>query len=410
MDKEKLYKIRSQFTILEEKINGHELVYLDNAATAQIPKEVLKKVQSFEQHKRANVHRSVDTLGYEATQAYELARVQVQNFINAGSFKEIIFTSGCTAGINLVAQSLADQIKSGDEIVITALEHHSDLLPWQQLALRKSAHLKFIELDKNYKIDLKDARRKITDKTRIVAISHVSNVLGNINPVQKIIKIAHQHHALTLVDGAQAVGHFPIDVQKLNADFYALSGHKMFAPDGIGILYGKERLLEKMPVVNFGGEMIRNVTRTGAIWAELPQKFEAGTPNISGAIGLGAAISFINKIGIENIQKHNQKLVDYLLSRLKEIPKIKIYSPQEKNTGIISFNLKNIHPHDLATALDLDGIEVRAGHHCAQPLMNVLGTEATVRVSFSIFNTKYDCDKLLASVKKAREFFNHGTK
>lgn len=413
MDKETLNKIRQQFPILKEKINGNQLVYFDGASTAQVPNFVSEKVEHFNKTKRANVHRSVNTLSYFATDEYEKARRKVQKFINAKRSSEIIFTAGCTDSLNLVAQSYGEEaIEAGDEIVVSIMEHHSNLIPWQQLAIKKHAILKFIEINKDGKLDLKDAIQKITDKTKIVAIAHASNVLGVVNAIPTITALAHKHGAAVIVDGAQAAGHIPIDVQKLDADFYAFSGHKMFAPDGIGVLYGKKEFLEKMPPVKFGGEMITTVTRKSSIWAPLPQKFEAGTPNISGAIGLGRAIDFINKIDLKNIQEHEEELVKFLLPKLEKINGLEIYGPKNYNehTGVIAFNLKNVHPHDLATALDLAGIEIRAGHHCAMPLMEELGVESSARVSLSIFNSKKECDYLVKTIKEAKEFFENAIK
>ena len=413
MDKETLNKIRQQFPILNEKINGTQLVYFDSASTAQVPNFVSEKIEHFNKTKRANVHRSVNTLSYFATDEYEKARQKVQKFINAKRSSEVIFTSGCSDSLNLIAQSYGEStIKAGDEIVVTIMEHHSNLIPWQQLAIKKHAILKFIEINKDGKLDLEDATQKITDKTKIVAIVHASNVLGIVNPIQIITALAHKHGAIVVVDGAQAASHIPIDVQKLDADFYAFSGHKMFAPDGIGVLYGKKEFLEKMPPVKFGGEMITAVTRRNSTWAPLPQKFEAGTPNISGAIGLGRAIEFINKIGLKNIQDHEEKLVKYLLPRLEKINSLEIYGPKnyEMRTGVITFNLKNVHPHDLSTALDLAGIEIRAGHHCAMPLMEELEIESSARVSLSILNSKKECDYLIKTIEEAGEFFENAIK
>lgn len=405
-------KIRAEFPILKRKINGSPLVYLDNAATTEIPNKVISAVQKFDQQKRANVHRGVHTLGLEATQAYENVRQEVAKFINAKSSKEIIFTAGCTDSLNLVAETYGEQnIHSGDEIVVSIMEHHSNLLPWQRLAKRTGARLKFIELNSEQELDLADAAQKIGSKTKIVAVTQVSNVLGCINPIRQLTKMAHRNNAVIVVDGAQAVGHFQIDVQKLDADFYAFSGHKMFAPSGIGILYGKKELLDEMPPYRLGGEMIANVTRTEATWAPVPQKFEAGTPNFEGVIGLGAAISLI-KDKLPTIQQHEKALVNYVLPKLIALPGITVYGPQNpaRHTGVISFNLAGIHPHDLATALDMEGIEVRAGHHCAQPLMADLGITATARASFSIYNTQAEADRLLSALTEIKEFFQNGTK
>ncbi len=409
MDKLNVKKIKTDFPILKQKVNGEQLVYLDNAATSQMPVSVEEKIKNFTEINRANVHRGVHTLGLRATNLYEESRQKVANFIGASSAKEVIFTSGCTDSLNLVAASFGEQnIQAGDEIVVSIMEHHSNLLPWQQLAKKKKARLKFIEISKDGRLDLNDLKNKISSKTKLVALTHVSNVLGTINPIKEVIALAHEKDAVVLVDGAQAVGHFPVNVTNLGADFYAFSGHKMFAPTGIGILYGKKELLDKMPPYRFGGEMIANVTREGATWAETPQKFEAGTPNIAGAIGLAAAIDYLNSIDLKLIQKHETELTAYALEKLSNISDLTIYGPKEsyERTGVISFNLKNIHPHDLATALDLNGIEVRAGHHCAQPLMESLQTESTVRASLSIYNSKDDIDKLVSSLQEAKEFFS----
>ena len=402
-------KIKQDFPIFNQKINDETLVYLDNAATSQIPKFVEEKVRDFNEKERANVHRGVHALGLRATNQYESSRQKVANFIGANNAKEVIFTSGCTDSLNLVAASFGEQnIQAGDEILVSIMEHHSNLLPWQQLAKRKQAKLNFIEINSDGLLDIKNLKSKINSKTKIVALTHVSNVLGTINPIKELTDLAHEKGAIVVVDGAQAVGHFPIDVAELNVDFYAFSGHKMFAPTGIGVLYGKKDLLDKMQPYRLGGEMIANVTREGATWAEVPYKFEAGTPNIAGAIGLGAAIDYLQSLDFELIQKHEQELTSYALEKLKNVSGLTIYGPQKSNgrIGVISFNLKNIHPHDLATALDLNGIEVRAGHHCAQPLMASLDTESTVRASLSIYNTKDDIDKLVSSLHEAKEFFS----
>ena len=402
-------KIKQDFPIFNQKINDETLVYLDNAATSQIPKFVEEKVRDFNEKERANVHRGVHALGLRATNQYESSRQKVANFIGANNAQEVIFTSGCTDSLNLVAASFGEQnIQAGDEILVSIMEHHSNLLPWQQLAKRKQAKLNFIEINSDGLLDIENLKSKISSKTKIVALTHVSNVLGTINPIKELTDLAHEKGAIVVVDGAQAVGHFPINVAELNVDFYAFSGHKMFAPTGIGVLYGKKDLLDKMQPYRLGGEMIANVTREGATWAEVPYKFEAGTPNIAGAIGLGAAIDYLQSLDFELIQKHEQELTSYALEKLKNVSGLTIYGPQKSNgrIGVISFNLKNIHPHDLATALDLNGIEVRAGHHCAQPLMASLDTESTVRASLSIYNTKDDIDKLVSSLHEAKEFFS----
>ncbi len=411
MDKINIEKIRNDFPILKKKINDEKLIYLDNAATVQMPKEVLTACDTFYHDAYSNVHRSSHTLAIKATQIYETVRKKVQKFINAADTSEIIFTSGCTASLNLVALSWGESfISAGDEIVITAMEHHSNLIPWQQLALRKKAKLKFIELTPNGRLDMNDAVQKITSKTKLVAAVHVSNVLGVINPIKKLASLAHKVGAIMVVDGAQAVGHIPIDVQQLEADFYAFSGHKMLAPTGVGVLYGRKYLLEKMTPIMYGGEMIENVSRFTSSWAEIPFKFEAGTPNIAGVRGLGAAIDYLNKISFQTITEYEQELTDYALNALNKITALTIYGPltSKERLPIFSFNLDKIHAHDLATILDAEGVEVRAGHHCAEPLMTDLGVIATVRASLYIYNTEKDIDILVEAIEKARNFFNHG--
>jgi cysteine desulfurase/selenocysteine lyase len=407
MDKQ-FQKIRDDFPILKQRINDEPLVYLDSAATSQKPQAVIDSVVNYYQTINANTHRSVYTLGQRATDEYELARKKVQRFIKAKSSKEVIFTKGTTDSLNLVASTYGEEnIQAGDEIVITYMEHHSNLIPWQQLALRKNAVLKYIELTKDGQLDMDDARKKITDKTKIVAVTHASNVLGVTNDVQELAQIAHSHNAVIVTDGAQAAPHQPIDVQELDTDFYAFSGHKMLSPMGIGVLYGKKGLLEQMSPYQFGGEMINSVDKFDSTWSELPWKFEAGTQNVSGAIGLGKAIDYLNNLGMENIAEYEQELVDYALPKLLAIRGLTVYGPQNStiHNGVISFNLNNLHPHDVATAFDMDGVAVRAGHHCAQPLMKYLGVVATVRASFYFYNTKADVDKLLQAIADTKEFF-----
>ena len=409
MDKLNFKELKRDFPILNQRINDEPLIYLDNAATSQMPLEVEAKINLFNNHDRANVHRGVHSLGLSATNRYEAVRQKVAQFIGAKKAKEIVFTSGCTDSLNLISATYGEaNVNPGDEIIVSIMEHHSNLIPWQQLAKRSGAKLKFIELSTDGRLDLDDAKSKITSKTKIVAVTHVSNVLGTVNPIRQLSTLTHEKGAVLIVDGAQAVGHFPIDVTKLGADFYAFSGHKMFAPTGVGVLYGKEELLEKMPPYRFGGEMIANVTRAESIWAPIPQKFEAGTPNISGVIGLGAAIDYLNALDLKAVEQHERELTAYALNELQKVKDLQIYGPLSATdrTGVISFNLKGIHPHDVATALDLNGIEVRAGHHCAQPLMESLGVESTVRGSFSIYNTKEDINKLVNSLQETRNFFN----
>lgn len=404
MDKRNITEVRNDFPILNRKINNSNLVYLDNAATTQMALPISKKMMNFWQNDYANVHRSVDTLGFEATTAYENAREKVGRFINAQSSKEIVFTSGATDSLNLVAYCLGNNINAGDEILLSVMEHHSNLLPWQIVASQKGARLKFVNITPEGNLDLNDFQNKLTDQTKIVAITHVSNVLGTINPIKQIVSLAHEKNALVVVDGAQAVGHFPVDVQNLQVDFYAFSGHKMLGPSGIGVLYGKENLLKKIPPYRVGGEMISNVTLESATWADIPQKFEAGTPNILGAIGLGYAIDYLNSIGLDQIVAHEQALLEYLLKALKKMPEIKVYGPTSRS-GVVSFNLKNVHPHDLATALDQEGIEIRAGHHCAQPLIKVIGEESVARASLQVYNNKSDLEKFIQAIKDTEVFY-----
>lgn len=407
MDK-KFLKIREDFPILKQKVNNERLAYLDNAATSQKPQAVLDAIMNFYQNDNANVHRSVYTLGQRATEEYENARIKVQKFINAKDAHEIIFTKGTTDSLNLLASTYGEEnIQKGDEIVISYMEHHSNLIPWQQLALEKGAILKYIELTADGQLDLADMQNKITDKTKIVALTHASNVLGVTNDIKKMAKIAHTHNAVMVVDGAQAVPHMPVDVQDLNADFYAFSGHKMLGPTGIGVLYGKKQLLEKMSPYQYGGEMIDFVKKYHSTWTEIPWKFEAGTQNIADAIGLGKAIDYLTDLGMEQVAQIEHELVDYALPKLLEVPGLTVYGPKKSNkhNGVISFNLANIHPHDVATAFDMDGVSVRAGHHCAQPLMEYLGVSATVRASFYFYNTKEDVDQLLRAIFETKEFF-----
>ena len=407
-----LKTIKADFPILDQKVNDEQLVYLDNAATTQKPKAVVEALDHYYYHDNANVHRGVHTLAERATEQFEAARQKVADFINAGDKKNILFTRGTTQSLNWIAASYGEAtIHEGDEIVISYMEHHSNLVPWQQLALRKKAVLKYIGMNEDGTLDLADAKKQITDKTKIVSIAHVSNVLGVVNPIKQLASIAHQHGAIMVGDGAQSVPHMPIDVQDLDVDFYAFSGHKMLGPTGIGVLYGKTSLLEAMPPIEFGGEMIDFVDLYESSWKELPWKFEAGTPDISGAIGLGAAIDYLSEIGMDQIEKHEQDIVNYVLPKLLAIDDLEIYGPKDpsKHTGVIAFNLKGLHPHDLATALDMEGVAVRAGHHCAQPLMKYLNVPATARASFYFYNDSNDADRLVEAILAAKEFFKHGT-
>ncbi|EAC8464153.1 cysteine desulfurase [Listeria monocytogenes] len=403
-----IQKIRADFPILAQEINEKPLAYLDNAATSQKPKQVIEALTHYYEFDNANVHRGVHTLAARATDAYESARGKVAKFIHAREVAEIIFTRGTTSAINLVVDSYGEaNIEAGDEIVISYLEHHSNLIPWQQLAKRKGAVLKYIELEEDGTISVEQAKKTIGEKTKIVALAHVSNVLGTITPIKEIAAIAHQFGAVILVDGAQAVPHMEVDVVDLDADFYAFSGHKMMAPTGIGALYGKRELLDAMEPTEFGGEMIDFVELYDSTWKELPWKFEAGTPIIGGAIALGAAIDYLAEVGLNNIHAHEQALASYAIEEMSKIKGITIYGPNDasKRCGLVTFNLEGAHPHDIATILDEDGIAIRAGHHCAQPLMKWLDVSSTARASFYIYNTKEEIDALIDGLKLTKEYF-----
>lgn len=400
-------EIKKQFPILSQEVNGHPLVYLDSAATSQKPLQVIEVLQQYYKGYNANVHRGVHTLGTKATDAYEGSREKVRKFINAKDAAEIIFTRGTTSALNLVAQSYGrSYIGEGDEIVITPMEHHSNLIPWQQVAKATKAVLKYIPLQEDGTISLEDVKATITERTKLVAMTHFSNVLGTINPIKEVAEIAHEHGAVMVVDGAQSVPHLKMDVQELDCDFLAFSGHKMCGPTGIGVLYGKRSLLEKMEPVEFGGEMIDFVDLYESTWKELPWKFEGGTPIIAGAVGLGAAIDYLTGIGMDNIRKHGEQLVQYAMEQMEKIEGITLYGPR-KRSGLITFNLANVHPHDVATVLDAEGIAIRAGHHCAQPLMKWLNVSATARASFYIYNTEEDIDALIRGLIKTKEYFGN---
>lgn len=402
-------EIRNHFPILDQEINGHPLVYLDSAATSQKPHEVIEAVSNYYLFDNSNVHRGVHTLGNRATEGYEGARAKVRQFINAKSTEEIIFVRGTTTAINTVAQSYGRaNVEEGDEIVITYMEHHSNIIPWQQLAKEKGARLKYVDLEEDGTLSLEKVREAVTDRTKIVSIMYVSNVLGTMNPIEEITKIAHAKGAVMVVDAAQAAPHMKIDVQALNCDFLAFSGHKMCAPTGIGVLYGKKELLNAMEPVEFGGEMIDFVGLQESTWKELPWKFEGGTPIIAGAIGLAAAIDFLESIGLDAIERHEHELAAYAMEQMSTIEGLTIYGPidPEKRAGLVTFNLEEVHPHDVATVLDMNGIAVRAGHHCAQPLMKWLQVSATARASFYLYNTKDDVDRLVEGLRMAKEYFS----
>ncbi|MCP3740574.1 cysteine desulfurase [Rossellomorea sp. BNER] len=402
-------EIRKQFPILDQEVNGHPLVYLDSAATSQKPIKVIEAIDQYYRQYNSNVHRGVHTLGTRATDGYEGAREKVRQFIHAKSTEEIIFTRGTTTAINTVAASYGRaNVGAGDEIVITHMEHHSNIIPWQQLAKEKGATLKYVPLQEDGTISLEDVKATVTSNTKIVSIMMVSNVLGTMNPIKEITQIAHENGSIMVVDGAQAAPHMKVDVQDLDCDFFAFSGHKMGGPTGIGVLYGKKQLLEAMEPIEFGGEMIDFVGLYESTWKELPWKFEGGTPIIAGAIGLGAAIDFLEEIGLDTIEAYEHKLAAYALDKLSEIEGMQIFGPKDpsKRAGLVTFNIDDVHPHDVATVLDSEGIAVRAGHHCAQPLMKWLKVSATARASFYLYNTEEDIDKLAAGLVKTKEYFS----
>lgn len=402
-----LEDLKKDFPILDQKIHEEPLVYLDNAATTQKPQLVLDKLLSYYNQDNANVHRGVHTLAERATAAYEEVRQKVADFIHAASTKEVLFTRGTTTSLNWVARFAEEVLQEGDEVVVSILEHHSNLIPWQEACRKTGATLRYVYL-KDGELDMEGLATIVNQKTRFVSIAHVSNVLGQVHPIKEIAQIAHQVGAYMVVDGAQSTPHMTIDVQELNCDFFAFSAHKMLGPTGVGVLYGKQELLEKMSPIEFGGEMIEFVREETATWKELPWKFEAGTPNIAGVIGLGAAIDYLQAVGMNRIAQHEKELIEYVFPKLQAIPGVILYGSQDltRRTGVISFNLENLHPHDLATALDYEGIAVRAGHHCAQPLISYLGVSAVARASFYLYNTKADCDKLVEALIKVKEYFN----
>lgn len=394
--------LRNLFPILHRKVKGKDLVYFDNAATSQKPIQVIDALVHYYTHYNANIHRGLHTLADEATAAYEAARVSVQEFIGAAYHEEIIFTKGTTESINLVARSWGSAfLQTGDEIIISSLEHHANIVPWQMIAQEKGAILKVIPMDDNGVLDIAAYRNMLSDKTKFVSIIHVSNALGIINPVEEIIALAHEKNALVLLDGAQSSVHLDIDVKKLDCDFYVFSGHKTYGPTGVGVLYGKRDLLEKMPPFLGGGEMIKEVTFEKTTYNELPFKFEAGTPNIADVIVMKPALDFINKYGKANIRAHEEELLAYATSKLKEIEGLKIIGDVQNKVSVVSFVIEGVHPQDLAILLDNQGIAVRTGHHCAQPLMQRLGIVGTTRVSFAAYNTLAEIDVLIAALHKS---------
>jgi cysteine desulfurase/selenocysteine lyase len=399
--------VRRDFPILATSVNGHPLVYLDSGASSQQPLPVLRAVEEYQTHSHANVHRGVHALSQAATAAYEGARERVRRFINARSSREIIFVRGTTEAINLVAQAYArPRLRAGDEILITALEHHANIVPWQMVCEQTGCTLKVAPINRRGELELEEYLRLLSPRTRLVAVAHVSNALGTILPLRRIIEAAHAHGAVVLVDGAQAVPHTAVDVRALGADFYAFSGHKLYAPTGIGVLYGREELLAAMAPWQGGGDMILTVSFEKTTYNGLPAKFEAGTPNISGAIGLAAAMDYVESLGLDAIAAHEHHLVKLATAELEKIPGIQIVGTAPNKASIVSFTLDGVHPHDLGTILDHEGVAVRTGHHCAMPLMTFLGLPATVRASFAVYNTEKDVASLVAALGKAREVFS----
>src|SRR6202453_246485 len=401
-----LAKIRADFPILSERINGKPLVYLDNAATSQKPRVVLDAIANYYEHMNANIHRGVHTLSVRATEAHDAARLTVKRFMNAADTREIIFVRGATEAINLVAQTYGRKhVGAGDEVLITAMEHHSNIVPWQILCEEKGAHLKVAPIDDRGELLLDEFASLIGPRTKIVAVTHVSNALGTVTPLREMIELAHRHGVPVLVDGAQAVPHFAVDVQKLDVDFYVFSGHKVYGPTGIGVLYGKRDLLEAMPPYQGGGDMIRSVTFEKTLYNDLPYKFEAGTPDIAGAIGLGAALKYVDRLGIENIAAHEHELLVYGTEALSAIPGVRIIGTAAHKAAVISFVIEGIHPHDIGTILDREGIAIRTGHHCAQPVMQCFKIPATARASFALYNTRREIESLVAGIEKVKEVF-----
>lgn len=395
-------KIRADFPILSRKVNGYPLVYLDNAATSQKPKQVIDFIVDYYSNFNANIHRGVHSLSQEATDAYENARKTIQEHFNIEKSHEVIFTSGTTHGINLVANGFSSLLKKGDEIIVSALEHHSNIVPWQMLCERTGAILRVIPMDQDGMLIFSDYEKLLSDKTKLVFVNHISNALGTINPIKNIIQKAHQVGAAVLVDGAQACSHIKTDLQSLDVDFYVTSAHKMCGPTGVGMLYGKETWLNKLPPYQGGGEMIAEVTFEKTTYADLPHKFEAGTPNIAGGIAFGAAIEYLNSIGFDAIATYEEKLLTYASEKLLKIEGLKIYANIKEKTSVISFNIEGIHPYDIGTILDKMGIAVRTGHHCAQPIMDFYKIPGTVRASFAFYNTLEEVDRLVEGVKKAK--------
>lgn len=399
-------KVRQDFPILKEKVRGKPLVYLDNAATSQKPQVVIDTITRYYLSENSNIHRGIHFLSELATHAYEDARLKVKGFLNASTTQEVIFVRGTTEGINLVAQSYGRGfVKAGDEIIISAMEHHSNIIPWQMLCDQVGARLRVIPINDNGELLIGEYERLLNAKTRIVSVAHVSNALGTINPIRQIIEMAHRWNTPVLIDGAQAAPHLAVDVQDLDCDFYVFSGHKLFGPTGIGVLYGKADLLEKMPPYQGGGDMIRSVTFEKTLYNTLPYKFEAGTPHIAGVIGLGSAIDYLGRIGLEKIAAYERELLNYATDVLSTVTGVRIIGTAKEKAGILSFVIDGVHPHDIGTILDCDGIAIRAGHHCAMPVMQRFGVPATARASFAFYNTKDEVDALIRAIHKVIEVF-----
>ena len=394
-------RIREEFPILDQKINGEDLIYLDNAASTQKPKAVINAIKDYYENDHSNVRRGVHTLSVRATEAYENARVKVTEFLNSPNNHQIIFTKGTTDSINLIATSITSLINENDEILISAMEHHSNIVPWQELCKRTGAVLKIIPINENGEILIDDYKDMVSAKTKLISVVHLSNTLGTINPIEDIIKIAKSHDVITVIDGAQAAGHLPIDVQQLDCDFYLFSGHKIFGPTGIGVLYGKEEILNRIDPYQYGGEMILKVTFEETTYNSLPHKFEAGTPNIAGAVGIGASIDFINSLDRDLCHEYEMSLHDYALNQLEQIDGIRIIGKSSHKSAIISFVIDDMHPHDIGTIINQKGIAVRTGHHCTMPLMDFYEIPGTVRASFSIYNNHSEIDKLIDAIKLA---------
>jgi cysteine desulfurase/selenocysteine lyase len=399
-------RVRADFPILRREVHGKPLVYLDNAATAQKPRQVLDALTAYYTGQNANVHRGVHLLSQVATDAYEAARETVRSFFNASSVQEIVFTRNSTEGINLVAHAFgAARVEEGDEVLITAMEHHSNIVPWQLVCQERGATLRVAPIDDSGELILDELERLLTDRTRILAITHMSNALGTVNPIAAIVKLAHAREIPVLVDGSQAAYHLPVDVRALGVDFYAATGHKLYGPTGIGVLYGKASLLESLPPFLGGGDMIRSVTFEQSTWNDLPHKFEAGTPNIAGAIGLAAALDYIRSVGLTAIAQHEQELLTYATSVVSEIPGVRLIGTARNKASVVSFVMGEVHPHDIGTIVDREGVAIRTGHHCAQPVMERFGIPATARASVAMYNTREEIDVLGRALRRVREVF-----